>query len=142
MKKKGIVASIMAALKLGEEGKIGSFFNKLENEFEREIKSIKHNIKGEELEHDHAVESLKAKIEDAKKAIEDAWMNITAEQVATNAMQESFKGSYLSNVTMKEMELVRLEDQLKKINSSYEASITDLNEQIDKYEARLKKIRG
>ena len=142
MKKQGIVASIMSALKLGEEGKIGSFFNKLENEFEREIKSIKHNIKGEELEHDHAVESLKAKIEDAKKAIEDAWMNITAEQVATNAMQESFKGSYLSNVTMKEMELVRLEDQLKKINSSYEASITDLNEQIEKYEARLTKIRG
>ena len=142
MKKQGIVASIMSALKLGEEGKIGSFFNKLENEFEREIKSIKHNIKGEELEHDHAVESLKAKIEDAKKAIEDAWMNITAEQVATNAMQESFKSDYLANVTMKEMELVRLEDQLKKINSSYEASIKDLNEQIEKYEARLKKIRG
>ena len=142
MKKQGIVASIMAALKLGEEGKIGSFFNKLENEFEREIKSIQHNIKGEELEHDHAVESLKAKIEDAKKAIEDAWMNITAEQVATNAMQESFKGSYLSNVTMKEMELVRLEEQLKKINSSYEESIKDLNEQIEKYEARLNKIRG
>lgn len=142
MKKQGIVASIMSALKLGEEGKIGSFFNKLENEFEREIKSIKHNIKGEELEHDHAVESLKAKIEDAKKAIEDAWMNITAEQVATNAMQESFKSDYLANVTMKEMELVRLEDQLKKINLSYEASIKDLNEQIEKYEARLKKIRG
>jgi SMC interacting uncharacterized protein involved in chromosome segregation len=142
MKKQGIVASIMAALKLGEEGKIGSFFNKLENEFEREIKSIKHNIKGEELEHDHAVESLKAKIEDAKKAIEDAWMNITAEQVATNAMQESFKSDYLTNVTKKEMELERLEGQLKKINSSYEASITDLNEQIEKYEARLKKIRG
>lgn len=142
MKKKGIVASIMAALKLGEEGKIGSFFNKLENEFEREIKSIQHNIKGEELEHDHAVESLKAKIEDAKKAIEDAWMNITAEQVATNAMQESFKSDYLANVTMKEMELVRLEEQLKKINSSYEASIKDLNEQIEKYEARLTKIRG
>jgi SMC interacting uncharacterized protein involved in chromosome segregation len=142
MKKKGIVASIMAALKLGEEGKIGSFFNKLENEFEREIKSIQHNIKGEELEHDHAVESLKAKIEDAKKAIEDAWMNITAEQVATNAMQESFKSDYLSNVTMKEIELERLEDQLKKINSSYDASIKDLNEQIEKYEARLTKIRG
>ena len=142
MKKKGIVASIMAALKLGEEGKIGSFFNKLENEFEREIKSIQHNIKGEELEHDHAVESLKAKIEDAKKAIEDAWMNITAEQVATNAMQESFKQDYLTNVTMKELELVRLEEQLKKINSSYEESIKDLNEQIEKYEARLNKIRG
>jgi VIT1/CCC1 family predicted Fe2+/Mn2+ transporter len=142
MKKKGIVASIMAALKLGEEGKIGSFFNKLENEFEREIKSIQHNIKGEELEHDHAVESLKAKIEDAKKAIEDAWMNITAEQVATNAMQESFKSDYLTNVTRKEMELERLEDQLKRINGSYESSIKDLNEQIEKYEARLAKIRG
>lgn len=142
MKKQGIVASIMAALKLGEEGKIGSFFNKLENEFEREIKSIKHNIKGEELEHDHAVESLKAKIEDAKKAIEDAWMNITAEQVATNAMQESFKTDYLANVTMKEIELKRLEGQLDRINNSYDESIKDLNEQIEKYEARLAKIRG
>lgn len=142
MKKQGIVASIMAALKLGEEGKIGSFFNKLENEFEREIKSIKHNIKGEELEHDHAVESMKAKIEDAKKAIEDAWMNITAEQVATNAMQESFKDKYLSNVTMKEQQLGHLEYLLKGINTSYDEKIKDLNDQIEKYEARLKKIRG
>jgi archaellum component FlaC len=69
-------------------------------------------------------------------------MNITAEQVATNAMQESFKQDYLTNVTRKELELERLEEQLKKINTSYEASIKDLNEQIEKYEARLKKIRG
>jgi uncharacterized protein YlxW (UPF0749 family) len=69
-------------------------------------------------------------------------MNITAEQVATNAMQESFKQDYLTNVTRKELELVRLEEQLKKINSSYDESIKDLNDQIEKYEARLKKIRG
>ena len=142
MKKQGIVASIMSALKLGEEGKIGSFFNKLENEFEREIKSINHNIKGEELEHDHAVESLKAKIEDAKKAIEDAWMNITAEQVATNALQDGFKETYLYNVTLAEYRLGELEKQLKRTNESHESSIKDLNEQIEKYQARLKKIRG
>jgi phenylalanyl-tRNA synthetase alpha subunit len=142
MKKQGIVASIMAALKLGEEGKIGSFFNKLENEFEREIKSIKHNIKGEELEHDHAVESLKAKIEDAKKAIEDAWMNITAEQVATNALQERFKGAYLSDIASKEYNLTCLENELEVVNKLYDKSIKDLNEQIEKYEARLSKIRG
>jgi len=142
MKKSGIVASIMSALKLGEEGKIGSFFNKLENEFEREIKSINHNIKGEELEHDHAVESLKAKIEDAKKAIEDAWMNITAEQVATNALQDDFKSSYLYKVAQAESHLDHLEGQLKRVDSVHETLIKDLNEQIERYEARLKKIRG
>ena len=142
MKKQGIVASIMAALKLGEEGKIGSFFNKLENEFEREIKSIKHNIKGEELEHDHVVESLKAKIEDAKKAIEDAWMNITAEQVATNALQERFKNAYLDDIASKELNLTCLENELKEVNKDYDESIKDLNKQIEKYEARLSKIRG
>lgn len=142
MKKSGIVASIMSALKLGEEGKIGSFFNKLENEFEREIKSINHNIKGEELEHDHAVESLKAKIEDAKKAIEDAWMNITAEQVATNALQDGFKETYLYNVSLAEHRLGELEKQLKRTNESHESSIKDLTDQIEKYDARLKKIRG
>ena len=142
MKKQGIVASIMAALKLGEEGKIGSFFNKLESEFEREIKSINHNIKGEELEHDHVVESLKAKIEDAKKAIEDAWMNITADQVATKALQDSFKETYLYNVASKEADLGHLEDRLKRVNDAHESTIKDLNEQIEKYQARLKKIRG
>ena len=142
MKKSGIVASIMSALKLGEEGKIGSFFNKLENEFEREIKSINHNIKGEELEHDHAVESLKAKIEDAKKAIEDAWMNITAEQVATNALQDDFKASYLYKVAQAESHLEHLEGQLKRVDSAHDTLIKDLNEQIERYEARLKKIRG
>lgn len=132
----------MSALKLGEEGKIGSFFNKLESEFEREIKSINHNIKGEELEHDHAVESLLAKIEDAKKAIEDAWMNITAEQVATNSLQDSFKTRYLSDIVSKEESLSCLESQLVETNKDYDETLKDLSEQISKYTIRLDKIRG
>ena len=55
---------------------------------------------------------------------------------------DSFKDSYLSNVTLKEVELKRLEDQLERINKSHDESLEDLNGQIDKYEARLKKIRG
>jgi prefoldin subunit 5 len=138
----GIVSKIMAALKLGEEGKIGSFFSKIESDFNREIKAIKHNISGFELEHEHSLTSLNDKLEDLKKAVDDAWLDITAERVATNALQDSFKGRYLGNIVDAEDAVTKCEKQIANTIENYNSNIKDLNDQIAKYEARLAKIQG
>jgi prefoldin subunit 5 len=138
----GIVSKIMAALKLGEEGKIGSFFSKIESDFNREIKAIKHNISGLELEHEHSLTSLNDKLEDLKKAVDDAWLDITAEKVATNALQDSFKGRYLGNIVGAEDAVARCEKQIANTIENYNSNIKDLNDQIAKYESRLAKIQG
>lgn len=138
----GIVSKIMAALKLGEEGKIGSFFSKIESDFNREIKAIRHNISGIELEHEHKLMSLNDKLEDLKKAVDDAWLNITAEKVATNALQDDFKGRYLGNIANAEDAVARCEKEIDSAVKSYTERINDLNDQIAKYEARLAKIQG
>jgi len=138
----GIVAKIMAALKLGEEGKIGSFFNKLESDFNREIKAIKHNISGLEFEHEQRIEKLNEELEDAEKAVEDAWMNVTADRVATNAAQDSFKHDYLSAITMAEKRVSNIKNDIKDAKGEYKEKLEDLNDQISKYEARLARIRG
>jgi prefoldin subunit 5 len=138
----GIVAKIMAALKLGEEGKIGSFFNKLESDFNREIKAIKHNISGLEFEHEQRIEKLNEELEDAEKAVEDAWMNVTADRVATNAAQDSFKNDYLSAITMAEKRVSNIKNDIKDAKGEYKEKLEDLNDQISKYEARLARIRG
>lgn len=138
----GIVAKIMAALKLGEEGKIGSFFNKLESDFSREIKAIKHNISGAEFEHEQNIERLTQQLEDAQQAVEDAWMNVTADKVNTNAAQDSFKGDYLYNITLAEDRVEDIKRAIKRNQDAHENQLKDLNDQIAKYEARLARIRG
>lgn len=138
----GIVAKIMAALKLGEEGKIGSFFNKLESDFTREIKAIKHNISGAEFEHEQTIEKLTQQLEDAQQAVEDAWMNVTADKVSTNAAQDSFKGDYLYNIATAEEKVESIKRRIKDTEGEYKEKIDDLNDQIAKYEARLARIRG
>lgn len=138
----GIVAKIMAALKLGEEGKIGSFFNKLESDFTREIKAIKHNISGLEFEHEQRLEKLNEQLEDAEKAVEDAWMNVTADRVATNAAQDSFKQDYLAAITIAEKRVSNIKNDIKDAKGEYKEKLEDLNDQISKYEARLARIRG
>lgn len=138
----GIVAKIMAALKLGEEGKIGSFFNRLESDFNRQIKAIEHNISGENLEFDHNLRSLEEQLEDAIAAVENAWMNVTAENVATNSLQDSFKDSYLYAIERAETKVKDIESDIKDLNTRHERMIKDLNEQIEKYQARLDRIRG
>ena len=138
----GIVAKIMAALKLGEEGKIGSFFNRLESDFNRQIKAIEHNISGENLEFDHNLRSLEEQLEDAIAAVENAWMNVTAENVATNSLQDSFKDSYLYAIERAETKVKDIESDIKDLNTRHERTIKDLNEQIEKYQARLDRIRG
>lgn len=138
----GIVAKIMAALKLGEEGKIGSFFNKLESDFKRQIKLIEHNLDAEDLEFDHNLSSLEEKLEDAVAAVESAWMNVTADNVATNSAQDSFKESYLYNIERAETRVKDLETDIKDLKARHERTMKDLNEQIEKYEARLTRIKG
>lgn len=138
----GIVAKIMAALKLGEEGKIGSFFNKLESDFKRQIKLIEHNLDAEDLEFEHNLSSLEEKLEDAVAAVESAWMNVTADNVATNSAQDSFKESYLYNIERAETRVKDLQADIKDLNARHERIMKDLNEQIEKYEARLARIKG
>ena len=138
----GIVAKIMAVLKLGEEGKIGSFFSKLESDFSREIKAIKHNLAGLEFEHEQQLEKLNEQLEDAQKAVEDAWMNVTADNVATNAAQESFKQYYLLEIALAENRVKDVEREIKDAKGEYKERVEDLNDQISKYEARLARIRG
>jgi archaellum component FlaC len=138
----GIVAKVLALLKVGDEGKISSFYSKLESDFTREIKAIKHNIAGTKLEYDNYAQTLAEQLEDYTAAVEDAWLNITADQVATNALQESFKSSYLRQIANAEAKVQSIEESIKDAKEEYEATMKDLNDQISKYEARLAKLRA
>lgn len=138
----GIVAKVMALLKLGEEGKIGSFFNKLESDFSRQIKALKHNISGLEFQFEQQLEQLNQQLEDAEQAVEDAWMNVTAENVATNAAQDRFKDDYLHAINYAESNVEGIKNEIKRITERHESQLKDYNDQIAKYEARLARIQG
>lgn len=142
MKKRGIVSKIKEMLKLGEEGKLDSFFAKLEREFEREITAIKQNISVSEFTYNRDVTVLEEKIEDAKDAIQDAWLNVSPEEVATNALQDSFKTKYLTTIKSAESNLEDLEFQLQKLKKEYEKDTEYYNNQIEKYQLRIEKLNS
>jgi hypothetical protein len=142
MKKSGIVAKIMATFKLGEEGKIGNFFGKLEKDFNREITAINHNLSALEFSYNRDIADLEEKLEDAIENVEAAWLNVTPEQVATNALQDAFKSKYLNDIRYAEDFVKDLQDRIKNVYDAYQKEKDELEEQIEKYKARIEKLNN
>jgi len=132
-----LVTAIMALFKMGDEGKFISFFSRLERDFNRAIDQLKINLNILESQYEQNMTKLTEDLEDAQQAVKDAWLNIKPEQIATNALQESFKNEYLDNISRAE-DLV--DAILESIKVAKEANIKEqeeINDQIKAYSNRI-----
>ena len=134
------VTAIMALFNLGDEGKFVSFFSRLERDFNRAIEQLKINLNILKSQHDQEMTELKEQLEDAVQSVEDAWLNVKPEQIATNALQESFKESYLAAIERAEDEVERIEERIEKVKDRYKEDREAINKQIKAYEARINKL--
>lgn len=148
--KNSLVAKIMTVLGLGDEGKIGKFVAKEIKKANTAIKSLKHNLTAELSQYDIEKGKLKDRLEDANEAVEDAYANITPENVSTNAAMEEFAEVYWKGVVDAERSVESLTNQLKSLEDAFEKGgwagdvqfegTADLNSQIAKYETRIDRI--
>ena len=83
------------------------------------------------------VEDLTDQLQDAKEAVNDAYMAVTAEDVKTNAAMNSFADIYWYNVTQAEGKVERIEKRMEANTEAHKKNIDDLNKQIAKYQARI-----
>ena len=134
------VTAIMALFKMGDEGKFISFFSRLERDFNRSIEQLKINLSILKSTHDQQMTELNERLEDAVQAVEDAWLNVKPEQIATNALQEEFKDSYMYFIEQAEDTVDRIEESIEKAKEQYKEDREAINKQIKAYEARINKL--
>ena len=140
VKELAIVKRIMKALKLDEAGKISKFLRQEIKTFNERIDGLKLNLQILELKRKEAVASSDRNIEDAKEAVEAAYDNITMENVSNNAAMTQYSSVYWRGIERAEAALKELEDGAKESKEAHEKAVAEINEQIAKYQARIKKI--
>jgi DNA repair exonuclease SbcCD ATPase subunit len=140
-KTSGIVAKIMTILNLGEEGKVGSFFNGLEKHYTSSITELEHNLQSLELRYASDSNKLQDSLTDAKEDLENAWLQVDVEKIQTREDQRNYIKVYNNNISRATAVVEGLEDDLEKLDKSHNTAIEDINNQITEYKARLAKIK-
>lgn len=136
----GIVAKIMAFLKLGEEGKIISFFERLRKNLKRQIEVNKRNKENLVFNNQAKVDKLNDDLEDAKATLEQTYLNVPVESVSTNADQEAFESTYWSKIEKAESEISRIKKQLEDNEISFKKQIESIDKTIAELQYRLGQI--
>lgn len=136
----GIVAKIMAFLKLGEEGKIISFFERLRKNLKRQIEVNKRNKENLVFNNQAKVDKLNDDLEDAKATLEQTYLNVPVESVSTNADQEAFESIYWSKIEKAESEISRIKKQLEDNEISFKKQIESIDKTIAELQYRLGQI--
>ena len=139
-KKQTLVERILAALNLGESGKIQHFVDKQVRNYNREIVALERNIANEKYAQETELTSLKEKLEDAQAAVESAYTDITPANVETNKAQDEFGEIYWSKITSAEKTVESIEKQIQLLEEATQERIKVHQKEIDERKRRLSKI--
>jgi len=137
-----LVERLMAELKIGEKGKFQNFFNGQLRELERSISANKRTIENLQFKLEGDIKELDLQIEDAKLAVQEAYKNITVEDIETNAKQKEFASKYWAGVVQAETLVRVLNEQKEELAKRVEESIKHYVEQNEKLQARIDVING
>lgn len=134
---KGIVQRVLAALNLGDDGKVMSFFGHLEKYTNRDVVNIKANLSAAELEHTQNLETLADDLQDAKQSLKEAYENVEIDRIQTNADQKAYMAVYLGRVAAAEALVESVETRIKYAKERYEELVKTEKAKIAKLESRL-----
>lgn len=135
-----LVRAIVNFFKLGEEGKIESFFEKQRKVMKREIAKVETALSVRKLAHDNLVEDLNERLEDAVEAVATAYSAVDPEKVASNALQATFGPEYWRTIELAEANVKTLTEDIESKTESYDEEVKKLNEQIAERKRRMVKI--
>ena len=137
-----IVQKIQSFLKLGDSGKMDSFFTRVEKTLKRQIAAHEANIETIKFNSNTQLEALRDQHEDAKQSLEEAYMALTPEDVATNEKQVSFMDTYLENVAEKQLSITKIESKVKSVGEATDEKVKAINKSIDELNATIKSVIG
>lgn len=136
----GMIASIMALFNLKDEGKLVSFFQKVRKDLEREIAAHKHNWTSTEFTQRQKISDLEDELADAKEALENAYLEVPKEQIASKQAQTDYVEPYLENISAHQANVQKLSDKLKEAKSGLKDSKEKADFEIKRLEDTLATI--
>lgn len=136
-KKLGIVEKIMRKLQLGDEGKIGSFFDKQVKKAEKAIRDFKRNQETLKNRYEDDVVDLKDQLQDANEALADAYEAVTPDDVHNNAAMSAFEDVYWSNVKAAKQKVERLTNQIEAKEKSHKEDMEKIDKEIAAWKERI-----
>lgn len=139
--KYSLVRKILSILKIGDAGKLDSFFAKQVRNLERDVEALEHQKQTLAFEQDRKLAQLSENLEDATAALADAFTAVQPEDVANNALQESFARSYWSRIDHCEEVIDDLQSEIEKLKDKYVEELEDLDEQIKIRKERIASIK-
>lgn len=135
-----LVRRIVTFFKLGEEGKIENFFEKQRKNLKREIAKLTKAVEVIVFTYDNDVEDLNDRIADAEAAIDNAYMQVDADVVASNAGADSFALDYWRNIELKEANLATLKELAIEMKETHTNVLKVKNDQIAERKRRMTMI--
>jgi len=140
MKKLGIVKSFIAFFNLEEEGKVLSFFNKVEKSILKEMKVVEFNFEQEKFKLENKISTLKDRLEDIQEEFEQSFLDINMNNIETKQGQEDYVDTYLSNIRNKEVILEKVKEELADTKTALKDIISNRKNTMDKLNNRLKTL--
>jgi len=140
MKKLGIVKSFIAFFNLEEEGKVLSFFNKVEKSILKEMKVVEFNFEQEKFKLENKISTLKDRLEDIQEEFEQSFLDINMDNIETKQGQEDYVDTYLSNIRNKEVILEKVKEELADTKTALKDIISNRKNTMDKLNNRLKTL--
>lgn len=135
-----IVRAISAFLKLGDDGKLDSFFTRVVKALSKEVAAHKKNLENLKFNHEQAIDTLKDKLEDAETALNESYLKVEVDQISTNEAQNNFMEIYLSNIDKHVLEVQKIEARIEDEKKSYQSAKEAIDKQIYSLSKRIKKI--
>lgn len=135
-----LVRKISAFLKLGETGKLESFFQRVIKTLSKEISAHKKNLDTLKFNYTQEIEDIDDEIQDAQVAYEESFMKVDIDKIGTNEAQKDFQEVYLANIDAKAIVVENLKKKKDRATELYEASVKETQEQIDSLTKRVEAI--
>lgn len=135
-----LVKAIVKLLKIGDQGKLESFFSRICKILKKEISALEKTLEVKKFEYERDLDDLKDKLEDAQEALSASLLQVDVERIKTNEDQNAYAEVYLSNIDIKQEEVISLENQIKALTENFEKEEASANAQINSLKKRLEEI--
>jgi uncharacterized protein YfcZ (UPF0381/DUF406 family) len=128
---------VIAALNIGDEGKVLSFFSHLEKVTRKDITNIKANMSAALLEHTQILDNIKDDLVDAEQGVKEAYEAVDIDSIQTNADQKSYISEYLSQVNDAKAVITQLTEREERVVKAYNSYVEAENKRLTALEQRL-----
>jgi len=135
-----LVRAIKAFLNLGDEGKLESFFQRVNKTLKKENTVNTKNLENLKFNHEQNLETLKDRLEDANEALDRAYMNVNVDRIQTNEQQEAHVDVYLAQIDTQLAVVSGIEKEIEKAKERYTEEAKEIQDQIDSNKKRLAKV--